>query len=50
MNGLTINNKPTISLSLTANDWELYSHLPGAAQAPRELNRSLEEAGNPAES
>jgi hypothetical protein len=50
MNGLTITNKPTITLSLTANDWELYSHLPGAAQTARELNRSLEEAGNPAES
>jgi hypothetical protein len=46
MTGLTITNKPTISLSLTANDWELYSPLPGAAQAARELNRALEEAVN----
>ena len=46
MNGLTITNKPTIALSLTSNDWELYSHRPGSAEAARELNRALEEAVN----
>jgi hypothetical protein len=38
--------RPTLQLSLTARDWDLYSSMPGVEDAAVQLNRLVEHAVN----
>lgn len=42
----TISVRPTLQLSLTARDWDLYSSMPGVEDAAVQLNRLVEHAVN----
>ena len=44
MNGVTITKK--VTLHMTAEDWELYCHVPGAHDAALHINRAIEAAFN----
>lgn len=50
MQGVIIETKRTVTISRTANQWELYSHLPGAQDAAIRLNETLEAAINGSDS
>lgn len=46
MNESKIHIRPTLQLSLTADDWDLYSTMPGVEDAAVQLNRMVEHAVN----
>jgi hypothetical protein len=50
MRGVHVEKKATVTLSLTADQWDIYSHMPGARDAAMKLNNAVETAINESDS